>query len=93
MSSLLLALSLLAADPVIQRGIDVFTTPADGKTYYDFARAPIPAGFFCKSSRAFAGRLAFKGLPLAMETPGQLWGGDTVIERLDDAASTPRAGP
>jgi hypothetical protein len=84
--SLLLALSPLAADPVIQRGIDVFTTPADGKTYYDFAQTPIPAGFFCKSSRAFAGRLAFKGLPLATEAPGQLWGGDTVIERLDDAA-------
>ena len=57
----------------------------DGKTFYDFAQNPIPAGFFCKGSKAFTGRVAFKGLPLATETPGQLWGADTVIERLDDA--------
>jgi hypothetical protein len=88
--SLLLGLSPLAADPVIQRGIDVFTTQADGRTYYDFADNPIPAGFFCKSSRAFTGRVAFKGLPLATETPGQLWGGDTVVERLDDATFNAR---
>lgn len=83
--SLLLGLSPLAADPVIQRGIDIFTTPADGRTYYDFASNPIPAGFFCKRSQAFTGRVALKGLPLATETPGQLWGADTVVERLDDA--------
>ena len=83
--SSLLCLSPLAAEPVIQRGIDVFTTPADGKTYYDFAQRPIPPGFFCKSSQPFAGRVAFKGLPLATEAPGQLRGGDTIIERLDDA--------
>lgn len=84
--SFLFGLSPLAADSLIQRGIDVFTTPADGKTYYNFAQSPLPAGFFCKSSKPFAGRVALKGLPLATETPGQLWGGDTVIERLDDAA-------
>lgn len=83
--SLLLGLAPLAADSVIRRGIDVFTTPADGHTYYDFAQTPIPAGFFCKGSAAFSGRVAFKGLPLATAAPGQLWGGDTVIERLDDA--------
>jgi hypothetical protein len=84
--SLLLGLSPLAAEPVIRRGIDVFTTLADGRTYYDFAQNPIPAGFFCDSSQAFTGRVAFKGLPLATAAPGQLWDGDTVIERLDDAA-------
>jgi hypothetical protein len=84
--SLLLGLPPLAADPVIQRGIDVFTTPADGRTYYDFANNPIPADFFCKGSQAFTGRVAFKGLPLATGSPGQLRGGDTVIERLADAA-------
>ncbi|HYG65518.1 MAG TPA: hypothetical protein VEL74_23250 [Thermoanaerobaculia bacterium] len=82
--SLLLGLTPLAADSVIQRGTDVFTTMG-GKTYYDFAEVPIPAGFFCKGSKPFTGRVAFKGLPLATETPGQLQGGDTVIERLDDA--------
>ncbi|HVR97919.1 MAG TPA: hypothetical protein VMW27_14975 [Thermoanaerobaculia bacterium] len=83
--SLLLGLSPLAADPLIQRGTDVFTTPADGRTFYDFAQSPIPVGFFCKGSAPFAGRVAFKGLPLATGTPGQLWGSDTVVERLDDA--------
>lgn len=76
---------LAAAEPVIQRGIDVFTTTDNGKTYYDFAKNPIPAGFFCDSSAPFTGRVAFKGLPLATAAPGQLRGADTVIERLDDA--------
>jgi hypothetical protein len=74
-----------AADPVIRRGIDTFTTTADGSTVYDFAYSPIPAGFFCKSSKAFTGRVALKGLPLETGAPGQLHGADTVIERLDDA--------
>ncbi|HEX7185984.1 MAG TPA: hypothetical protein VF756_29435 [Thermoanaerobaculia bacterium] len=75
----------MAADPVIRRGIDTFTTTDNGKTYYDFAQTPIPAGFFCARSAAFTGRIAFKGLPLETEVPGQLRGADTVIERLDDA--------
>lgn len=83
--SLLFSLSPLAADPMIQRGIDVFTTLADGKTYYDFAFNPIPAGFFCKDSKPFTDRVAFKGLPLATGTPGELGAADTIIERLDDA--------
>lgn len=81
----LLGLSPLAADSTIQRGIDAFTTVGDGKTSYDFAQTPIPAGFFCKRSEPFAGRVTFKGLPLTTGTPGQLSGADTVIERLDDA--------
>ena len=82
---LLLGLSPLAADTVIERGIDIFTTPADGRTFYDFAKNPIPAGFFCESSKPFKGRIAFRGLPLATEIPGQLGLADTVVERLDDA--------
>lgn len=85
MVSLLVSLPLLAADPTIQRGIDVFTTTANGSTYYDFAQNPLPAGFFCDSSKAFTGRVALRGLPLVTGAPGQLWGADTVIERLDDA--------
>ena len=34
--SLLLGLSPLAADPVIRRGIDVFTTPADAARHLEF---------------------------------------------------------
>jgi hypothetical protein len=83
--SVLLGLSPLAAAPMIEHGIDVFTTPAGGKTSYDFARTPIPAGFFCKGSRPFTGRIAFKGLPLTTEMPGQLGSADTIVERLDDA--------
>jgi hypothetical protein len=83
--SLLLGLSPLAADSTIQRGIDVFTTTANGTTYYDFAQNPLPAGFFCEKSAAFTDRVALKGLPLTTGAPGQIWGADTVIERLDDA--------
>lgn len=83
--SSLLGLSPLAADSTIQRGIDAFATRDDGKTFYDFAQSPIPAGFFCKGSKPFAGRVALKGLPLVSETPGELHGGDTIVERLDDA--------
>jgi hypothetical protein len=75
----------LAADSTIRRGIDIFTTVGDGRTSYDFAQNPIPAGFFCEGSKPFTGRVTFKGLPLITGTPGQLWGADTVIERLDDA--------
>jgi hypothetical protein len=84
--SLLLGLSPLAADPVIRHGIDIFTTTANGTTFYDFAQSPIPAGFFCTGSKAFTSRVALKGLPLATGIPGQLWDTDTIIERLDDAA-------
>ena len=81
----LVGLTPLAADPVITRGIDVFTTVDNGSTFYSFADNPIPKGFFCKRSAAFAGRLTFKGLPLESKVPGQLRGADTVIERLDNA--------
>jgi hypothetical protein len=83
--ALVVGVSPLAADPVITRGIDVFTTTDSGTTYYSFADNPIPAGFFCKRSKPFAGRVTFKGLPLETRVPGQLRGADTVIERLDDA--------
>ncbi|HVR96361.1 MAG TPA: hypothetical protein VMW27_07095 [Thermoanaerobaculia bacterium] len=83
--SFLLGLSPLAAAPVIERGIDTFSTPADGRTVYDFALSPIPAGFFCKGSKPFTGRVAFKGLPLSTGVLGQLGAADTVVERLDDA--------
>ncbi len=77
--------SPLVADSVVKRGIDAFTTIDNGKTFYDFASTPIPAGFFCNKSAAFTGSIAFKGLPLTTAAPGQLRGADTVIERLDDA--------
>jgi hypothetical protein len=83
--SLLLGSSTLSAATVIHRGIDVFTTADDGKSFTDFSYTPIPAGFFCKGSKAFTGKVTFKGLPLTTDPPGQLAGADTVIERLDEA--------
>lgn len=83
--ALLFTMAPLAAATVIGHGIDVFSTPANGKTYYDFAVSPIPAGFFCKGSAPFSGRVALRGLPLETDVPGQLRGADTVVERLDDA--------
>jgi hypothetical protein len=85
LSVLLGVLPLSAAETVIRRGIDVFTTAGNGKTYFDFSYDPIPAGFFCKSSKAFTGKVPFKGLPLTTDPPGQLLGADTVVERLTDA--------
>ncbi|HEX3553143.1 MAG TPA: hypothetical protein VIA62_07935 [Thermoanaerobaculia bacterium] len=82
---LLASLSPLAADPVIRHGVDTFTTTANGKTFYNFAKNPVPAGFFCASSAPFTGKVAFRGLPIETATPGALHNADTVIERLDDA--------
>src|SRR4029077_6678334 len=53
----LLGLSPLAAAPLVEHAILLVSTRADGKTFYDFANNPIPAGFFCKSSKPFNGRV------------------------------------
>ena len=83
---LLLGMShLVRAAPVIQPGIDIFTTIGGGKTSYDFAKNPVPAGFFCDSSSTFTGRVALKGLPVETGLRGQLGTVDTIIERLDPA--------
>jgi hypothetical protein len=90
---LLVGISPLAADTVIRRGIDVFTTTSDGSTHYSFAKNPIPAGFFCKRSEAFTGRVALKGLPLETGVPGssavptRSWSGSMT------PSSTPKAPP
>ncbi len=82
----LLGLSHLAvASPSIKPGIDVFRTLGGGKTYYDFAKNPVPAGFFCDSSATFTSRVALQGLPIETGIPGQLRDTDTIIERLDEA--------
>lgn len=80
----------IAADRAIQNGIDIWMTPADGSTYVDFARDPIPAGFFCPSSAAFTDKVAFRGEPIVTGTPGALGGADTIVQRLDDAAFNKR---
>jgi len=79
------AASAFAADRVIQNGIDVWATKGDGTTYVDFAKNPIPAGFFCAHSAPFTGKVAFRGEPLVTGAPGALGAADTVVQRLDDA--------
>src|SRR5215210_15053 len=81
---------VFAADRVIQNGIDVWMTPADGSTFVDFAKTPIPAGFFCSGSAPFTGRVAFQGEPVVTGTPGALGATDTIVQRLDDAVFNKR---
>lgn len=84
------ATSAFAADRVIQNGIDAWRTTDDGSTYADFAKTPIPAGFFCPSSEPFTGRVALRGEPIVTGTPGALGAADTIVQRLDDAAFNKR---
>jgi hypothetical protein len=81
----LTALPCLAADRVIYNGIDLWRTMGNGSTFADFAKNPIPAGFFCARSEPFTGRIAFQGVPVATGTPGVLGKTDTLVQRLDDA--------
>ncbi|MFL6232140.1 MAG: hypothetical protein ACJ76N_03320 [Thermoanaerobaculia bacterium] len=80
-----LAMPAFAADRVIQNGIDVWTTKGDGSTFIDFAKTPIPAGFFCAGSAPFTGRVVFQGEPIVTGTPKALGATDTIVQRLDDA--------
>ena len=89
MTCLTLCLLLLTATAsvgdTIESGADLWRTPADGSTYYDFSKDPIPAGFFCAGSATFGEKVVFHGAPLATSPPNALGGIDTVIHRLDDA--------
>jgi hypothetical protein len=84
------ATSGFAADRVIQNGIDVWATRGDGLTFTDFAKKPIPAGFFCPESAPFTGRLAFEGVPIVTDIPGALGATDTIVQRLDNAVFNKR---
>ena len=86
---ILLALfSLLAVpafgDEVITNGIDTWVTPENGSSFLDFSNTPIPAGFFCRGSEPFFGRVEWRGAPLASEPEGALGEADTIVQRLDD---------
>jgi hypothetical protein len=76
----------VCAENAIQAGVDLWSTASGGRTYTSFASDPIPAGFFCPDSKPFAGRIAFKGAPLAVEPAKSLGQTDTIVRRLDDAA-------
>jgi hypothetical protein len=82
---LLVALPTFAADRVIQNGTDLWRTPGNGKTFIDFSKNPIPAGFFCFNSAPFSGRIVFQGVPVATGDKKGLGRTDTIVQRLDDA--------
>jgi hypothetical protein len=86
--ALLVAVPAFAGSGVITNGIDLWQTPGDGGTFVDFARQPLPAGFFCASSAPFTGRVVFAGVPVKTAPVGALGGADTIIQRLDDAVFT-----
>ncbi|HEY0558002.1 MAG TPA: hypothetical protein VGG20_27380 [Thermoanaerobaculia bacterium] len=79
------ATSAFAADRAIQNGIDIWSTKGDGSTFVDFARTPIPAGFFCPGSAPFTAKVAFQGVPLVTDNVKALGNTDTIVQRLDDA--------
>lgn len=79
----LAALPAVAASPAVRAGIDPWVTVPEG-TNIDFQHNPLPAGFFCASSPAFAGRIWLHGVPLATDNP-QFARFDTIVQRLDDA--------
>jgi hypothetical protein len=84
------ATATFAADRVIQNGTDISVTPADGSSFLDFTKKPIPAGFFCPGSAPFTGKVAFRGEPIVTGTPGALGATDTIVQRLDDAVFNKR---
>jgi len=86
--ALLLAVPALAGDSVITNGIDLWRTPSAGGTFADFARTPLPAGFFCAGSAPFTGKIVFKGVPIKTRPANVLRETDTIIQRLDDAVLT-----
>lgn len=69
----------------VPAGFDYWQTLGSGATAYSFANDPLPKGFFCDGSKAFAGLLKFEGVPLRTVPHGILGATDTIIERLDDA--------
>ncbi len=83
--SLSLTLPAAAATNIVYSGIDVWTTPSDGRTFTDFKFEPIPSGFFCANSTPFEGRIAFQGAPIATGEGVELKKTDTIVHRLDDA--------
>jgi hypothetical protein len=86
--ALLLAVPAFAGDAVITNGVDLWRTPAAGGTFADFAKEPLPAGFFCANSAPFTGKIVFRGVPIKTKPANAFREADTIIQRLDDAAFT-----
>lgn len=90
MTAALIALPAAGSDDVIYQGIDIFQTPSNGSSFMDFSARPIPAGFFCRGSKPFTGKVTWRGVPVATALPGELRQTDTIVQRLDDATFNQR---
>jgi hypothetical protein len=80
----LLAIPVLA-QPTINPGSVLLSTPAGAGTQVDFAGNPIPADFFCPGSAPFTGTVPLQGVPLATNPPGIAGGTDTLVEHQGPA--------
>lgn len=78
-----LALAALPASAAntITRGIDVWETKGDGRTYTTLS---LPPGFFCTGSASWSGTITLTGNPITTSPARVLGKTDTVIERLGD---------
>ena len=88
------AAPLDAGDPTVDPGVDLWTTPATGLSFDDFADDPIPRNFFDPDSDPFDGRVTFGGVPLPDVGPPSspsLHPADTVVRR-DGPATVPANG-
>jgi hypothetical protein len=80
-----------AAPPVvtgfIEPGIDLYTTPCGGATFWDFGGNPLPPGFFGDGSDSFGERVALGGRPLDPDptSTSPLTMIDTIIRRTEVA--------
>jgi|GEM_PF-1639403 len=72
----------IAATPDILPGVDAFQTSTAKPTSVTFSGQAIPAGFFCKGSAPFTGKIELKGVPLATLPAGVAANGDVFVERL-----------
>ncbi|HEX9943238.1 MAG TPA: hypothetical protein VGG03_14555 [Thermoanaerobaculia bacterium] len=88
--AVLLAVPAFAANRTIVNGIDLWITKGNGRTFADFSKEVIPAGFFCSRSAPFTGKVVLRGVPIATGQPGVLGATDTIIQRLDNAAFNKR---
>ena len=70
---------------LIEAGIDLWTTPTGGTTYFHEWSPPVPPGFFGPGSDPFDGQIVLHGQPLVTNPPNLFGPADTVVERMDDA--------
>jgi hypothetical protein len=87
---LLAAVPAFAANRVITNGVDLWVTKGNGRTFADFSKESLPAGFFCSGSEPFTGKVVLRGVPIATGQPGILGPTDTIIQRLDNATFNKR---